>query len=81
MKRQKTKLNPVRLAFISIAGKWFAEKQLAIPTLLVSISLGKFFMGLISSQSPFPEIINQKLVVFRFNSQKKITVYTSALNP
>lgn len=31
MKRQKTKLNPVHWALISIDGKWFAEKQLATP--------------------------------------------------
>lgn len=41
MKRQETKLNPFCLALISIAGKWFAEKQWAIPILLVNISLGE----------------------------------------
>lgn len=39
----ETELSPVCLALTSIAGKWFAEKQLAILTLLVSISLGDSF--------------------------------------
>lgn len=30
--KQESKLNPVHLALVSMAGKWFAEKQLAIPT-------------------------------------------------
>lgn len=41
MKKQESKLNPVHLALISMAGKCFAEKQLAIHTLLVNISLGE----------------------------------------
>ena len=57
MKTQETKLNPIHLAIISIAGKWPANN-----TLFVNICLGVTFMDLISPQTPFPEIINQKPV-------------------
>lgn len=47
--KTKDQTQSLHLAFISIAGKWFAENQLAIPTLPVNIGLGNFYRFNLSS--------------------------------